>query len=124
MPPAEQNPARLAHLLRERTRVREEQRQQQMEELRAQVRRAAADVLPAHGVERAWLFGSLADGTFLPERSDVDILVAGPQRLNVFDIGAVLMARLGWMVHVIDARNAPPSLCERAYRDGEVLLER
>lgn len=121
MPPAEQRPARLARVLRERTRQREADRAREMKALRALVLDAAAEVLPQHGVERAWLFGSLADGTFLPERSDVDILVVGPGRLDVFGIGADLMARVGRPVHVVDFGKAPESLRERVLGGGEPI---
>lgn len=68
--------------------------------------------------EGAWLFGSYAWGT-PGERSDVDLLVedcSDPERL-----ASIVARATGTEVHVVDMRDAPEGLRERALAEGERL---
>lgn len=83
-------------------------------------------VLPAisRGLERArakglcraaWIFGSYAWGE-PTGRSDVDILVEGCPDTAL--LAAVVGRETGTDVHVVDTRDAPDSLRERALAEG------
>jgi predicted nucleotidyltransferase len=91
---------------------------------RQEARDAIHALADAHGLRRVVLFGSVAAGDFDPDRSDVDLLVEGPPGLDVGALCGDLLARVGRMVHVVDAAHAPESLVRAALARGEVLLDR
>jgi predicted nucleotidyltransferase len=99
-----------------------ERERAEAEERRARVREALpaalADAREQGLCEAAWLFGSYAWGT-PGERSDVDLLVDAcpdPEHL-----AAIVARATGTEVHVIDLRDAPEGLRERALAEGEPL---
>jgi predicted nucleotidyltransferase len=67
---------------------------------------------------RAWLIGSYTWGV-PAERSDVDLVVEGCG--DPFRLAGRVSAACGRDVHVIDLETAPPTLRERAVRDGRPL---
>ena len=69
---------------------------------------AIAEVCRQFGVRRLEVFGSAADGSFDPQRSDVDFLVEfqpdvdlGPWLSRYFDLQAALEALLGCSVDLV-----------------------
>lgn len=91
------------------------------ETLRAEVvpkvRAAVAELRASGRCGRAWLFGSYAWDEPI-ERSDVDLLVESD---DPFGIAGHLIGATGRMAHVISIEDAPPSLRERATREGVEL---
>lgn len=90
--------------------------------LRAGARTIADMLARDHGVQRVWLFGSLAGGT-VHEHSDLDLLVEG---LAVERLGAALEAAqaVAPEVDLVRLEDAPPALVALARTYGEVLFDR
>lgn len=88
-----------------------------MSSLRARLPHALAQaVQDGVALERAVLFGSLARGTFHPDRSDIDLLVRGCS--DPFLLAGTLECLLGFPVHAVPEERAPASLLEAVARDG------
>ncbi len=79
------------------------------------VRAGVAQARAEHACGRAWLFGSYAWGQ-PGERSDVDVLAEDCP--DPFMVASIIGRAAGLDAHVIERSEAPPSLIERAIKDG------
>lgn len=104
---------------------RRQQQQAQQAQARAQrlhaLAPAARDLLRRqHGVDRVWLFGSLARGDSGPD-SDVDLAVEGLQPADYFQVLGELMGLFGGRVDLVRMEDASPSLRQRVLEEGHEL---
>lgn len=102
--------ARDAKLIRSREILREQ--------VRADLRRQLADLIP--GI-RVIVFGSLIHPGKFHERSDIDLaLEHEPEFTNLYRLTGELMERLGRPVDIIDLSRS--RLAEKIRREGEVWM--
>lgn len=109
-----------AHI-EERFRLQAERDLRASEEVRAKLERELASLSRKYNIERAFLFGSLAWGGFSEERSDVDLLVFGPNPIQMIELTALLGDALRRSVHALAPSEAPTTLVERVLREGVEL---
>ena len=82
------------------------------------------DVLRAHGVVRAALFGSFARGA-VTEQSDVDILVEFARPVSLLDVAALelkLSDLLGRSVEIVTYRALNPRIKDQVLREQVSIL--
>ncbi len=85
--------------------------------------RLIANILRAHGVVKAALFGSYARGEAGP-RSDIDLLVGFPEGTTLFDVVNIqddLERALGCKVDLVSQRHLSPRLEKRIEPDLKPL---
>ncbi len=78
------------------------------------------EVLRAHGVEQALIFGSFATGRVRPG-SDLDIAVRGVDPAGFYRLAAALERAAGMNLDLLDLEQAPPELAERVLAHGRRL---
>ncbi|MEO0248161.1 MAG: nucleotidyltransferase domain-containing protein [candidate division WOR-3 bacterium] len=95
----------------------------------AQARQAAWEcahrLYETYGVQRVYLIGSVARGTFFHERSDIDLVVEGLPPQRYFQALADLWRRLppGMELDLIPLEDAHPELRALVLQEGVVLDE-
>jgi predicted nucleotidyltransferase len=111
----------LGDMMRQHLRARLDRRREAHAEAASRVLHKLSEVVPAlaveYGVSRVIVFGSLVQGGWHPDRSDVDLWLGG-QPTDPFGFAGRLMGLLGYDVHVVPAEGAPESLRLRVAREG------
>lgn len=82
-------------------------------------RRGAECLKSEFGATRVVLFGSLAEGTYFDERSDIDIAAWGTPHAAYLDaLGMLMDIDPRYEVDLVRAEEATPSLIERIETEG------
>lgn len=106
---------------RSRAEAEEERRLTAQGRALAVASRVATLLRERHGARRVVLFGSLARGTWVPERSDIDLAVEGVSESGYLSaLGAAQMCALG-PVDLVRLEDASASLREAVQREGKEL---
>lgn len=82
----------------------------------ARVIAALEEVVPAFGVRRAYIFGSLAKPGRYHERSDVDVAVEWPGAGDFFDPAAEVSRRVGQDIDILPLERIP--FADKIRREG------
>ncbi len=101
-------------------RAREKQRTAQIQRLQDHLSARLPflrQVLIAHGVQEAYIFGSFASDRLRPE-SDLDLAVAGAEATTWYQLSAELERAAQLNLDMIDLDSAPPALKERIISTG------
>jgi predicted nucleotidyltransferase len=77
---------------------------------------ALEEVVPAFGVRRAYIFGSLAKPGRYHERSDVDVAVEWPGAGDFFDLAAEVSRRVGQDIDILPLERIP--FADKIRREG------
>jgi predicted nucleotidyltransferase len=105
-----------ARWLRERT-----ERVSRSAELKRRLAECVRPVLEAHGVRKAWLFGSVAAGTVTPD-SDVDLLVVPVSSAQYWPLRRDLEEALGCSLDLC-TQDDDPVLVGKVKERGELIYE-
>lgn len=111
-----------------RTRLakRQEAKAKRAEHLQEVALRCATHLAQRYRVERVYLFGSLAGGRTIHERTDIDLAVAGLQAKRYFTALTELWSFLppDAELDLVPLEDARPTLREAILREGKLLYER
>jgi hypothetical protein len=106
---------------RARAETEEARRRAAQTEAFAVAARVAALLRERHGARRVVLFASLARGTWVPERSDIDLTFEGVSESGYLSaLGAAQMCALG-PVDLVRLEDASASLSAAVEREGKEL---
>ncbi len=111
---------------RNRLALRREARAKRAERMRGVASKCAKHLAQRYDVEAVYLFGSLAGGRTVHERSDIDLAVAGLPAKRYFSALKELWSFLPPDVELdlVPLEEARPPLREIILREGNLLYER
>lgn len=107
------------HRLRARWARQRCEAEERSAELLARVRRRASPILDSYGAERAWVFGSVAEGR-AREDSDLDLLVLGTASERYWALRAELELALGRSLDLLTEADDPQVVQEALARGIQV----